>query len=212
MWFKAALFSLPFLSKLFKVAQISSFHFEAPLQVAEVVDNFKKRRKVDNRPLCTHCFNRDTLLAIVGWNIRTKRSLIIRRGVVFLNPLFSLDNVTAVSLQAILSKSVDNILSSANKSWQFRQLFDVSLFPIPSSIPSKLVALTPFNNIDKDSQIVSQLRASHDFSLNTLQQIRVLSHYVQKNKILNQNTLFLTRYRYGTVPYDSVPYQYGIKE
>jgi hypothetical protein len=29
-----------------------------------------------------------------------------------------------------------------------------------------LAALTPFNNIDKDPQKVSQLRASHDFSLN----------------------------------------------
>jgi hypothetical protein len=28
--------------------------------------------------------------------------------------------------------------------------------------------MTPFNNIDKDSQIVSQLCASHDFSLNTI--------------------------------------------
>ena len=44
----------------------------------------------------------------------------------------------------------------------------VSLLPIPSSIPSTLVALTPFNNIDKDPQIVSQLRASHNFSLDTV--------------------------------------------
>jgi hypothetical protein len=42
------------------------------------------------------------------------------------------------------------------------------MLPILSSIPSTLAALTPFNNIDKDLQIVSQLRASHDFLLNTV--------------------------------------------
>jgi hypothetical protein len=46
-----------------------------------------------------------------------------------------------------------------------------------------LAALIPFNNIDKNSQIVSQLRASRDFSLSLLQQIGVLSHYVQKTNI-----------------------------
>ena len=45
---------------------------------------------------------------------------------------------------------------------------DVSLLPIPSSIPSTLAALTSFNNIDKDPQNISQLRASHDLSLNTV--------------------------------------------
>ena len=42
------------------------------------------------------------------------------------------------------------------------------MLPIPSSIPSTLAALNPFNNIDKDTQIVSQLRAPHDFPLNTV--------------------------------------------
>ena len=45
---------------------------------------------------------------------------------------------------------------------------DVSLLPIPSSIPSTLAALTPFNNIDKDPQNVSQLRESHYFLLDTV--------------------------------------------
>ncbi len=45
---------------------------------------------------------------------------------------------------------------------------DVSLLPIPSSIPSILAALTPFNNIDEDSQNISQLRAFHDLSFNTV--------------------------------------------
>jgi hypothetical protein len=72
----------------------------------------------------------------------------------------------------MLSKAVDNILSPANKPWQFGQLCDVSLLPIPPSIPSTLAALIPLNNIDNDPQNVSQLRDSHYFSLNTVTSIQ----------------------------------------
>jgi hypothetical protein len=62
--------------------------FEAPLQVAEVVDDFKKSRKVDNRPICTHCSKSGHSIDNCWMKYPDKRSLIMRRGVGLLNPLY----------------------------------------------------------------------------------------------------------------------------
>ena len=59
---------------------------------------------------------------------------------------------------------------------------DVSLLPIPPSIPSTLAALIPFNNIDKDPQNVSQLRESHYFSLNTVTAIQSIKSLCPENQ------------------------------
>ena len=109
-------FSLPFLSKLLKVAQSSSFHFEAPLHVAEVVGDFKKRRKVDNRPLCTHCSKPGHSIADCWMKYPDKKKFYHSKGRGPSQPAFPLNNVTAASLQAMPSKAVDNIRSPANKS------------------------------------------------------------------------------------------------
>jgi len=58
---------------------------------------------------------------------------------------------------------MDNVLSSANKPLQFGRLCDSSPLPIPSSIPSTLATLSPFNSTDKASQIILHSRASRDF-------------------------------------------------
>jgi hypothetical protein len=100
----------------------------------------------------------------------------------------------------MLSKAVDNILSPANKSSQLGQLCDVSLLPILTSIPSTLAALTPFNNIDKEPQNVSQLRESHYFSLDTVTTIQSIQSLCPENQnikskypILDKNDLTLTK-------------------
>jgi hypothetical protein len=116
MWFEATSFSLPFLSKLLKVAQSSSFHFEAPLQVAEVVGDFKKSRKVDNHPLCTHCSKPGHYIDDCWMKYPDKKESYHLKGRGPSQPALSLNNVTAASLQAMLSKAVNTILSSANKS------------------------------------------------------------------------------------------------
>ena len=115
MWFKAAPFSLPFLSKLLKVAQSSSFHFEAPLQVAEVVGDFKKRRKVDNRPLCTYCSKPGHSIDSCWMQYPDQKKSYHAKGRGPSQPALSLNNVTAASLQAMFSKAVDNILLSTKK-------------------------------------------------------------------------------------------------
>jgi hypothetical protein len=62
--------------------------FEAPLQVAEAVGDFKKRRKVDNRPLCTHWHKPGHTIDDCWMKYPDKTSRIIRRGLVLLNPRY----------------------------------------------------------------------------------------------------------------------------
>jgi hypothetical protein len=61
----------------------------------------------------------------------------------------------------MFSQAVENVLFTANKPWQFGCLCNSSPLPIPSTIPSKLATLSPFNSTDKDSQFVS-----HSLALN----------------------------------------------
>ena len=89
--------------------------FEAPLQVAEVVGDFKKSRKVDSRPLCTHCSRPGHSIDICWMKYPDKKKSFNAKGCGPSQPALFLNNVTTASLQAMLSKAVDNILSPANK-------------------------------------------------------------------------------------------------
>ena len=90
--------------------------FDAPLQVAEVVDDFKKIRKVDNRPLCSQCHKLGHSIDDCWMKYPDKKKSYHSKGRGPRQPALSLNNFTTVSLQAMISKAVDNILSSANKS------------------------------------------------------------------------------------------------
>ncbi len=90
--------------------------FEAPLLVAEVVSDFKKSRKVDNRLLCTHYCKPGHSIDDCWMEYPDKKKSYHSKGRDPSQPAVSLNNVTAASLQAMLSKAVDNILSSTNKS------------------------------------------------------------------------------------------------
>jgi hypothetical protein len=89
--------------------------FEAPLQVAEVVGDFKKSRKVDNRPLCTHCSKPGHSIDSCWIKYPEKKRSYHAKGRGPSQPALSLNNVSTASLQAMLSKAVDNILSPTNK-------------------------------------------------------------------------------------------------
>jgi hypothetical protein len=52
-----------------------------------------------------------------------------------------------------------------------------------------LAALIPFNNIDKDPQNVSQLRESHDFSLNTVSAIQSIKSLCPENQSIKPKYL-----------------------
>ncbi len=88
---------------------------EAALQAAEVVGSRLKNRKVDNRPFCSFCSKLGHNAKACWVKYPDKKVHSIKRKSARTTSL-PLNNITVASLQAMVSKAVDNVLSSTNKS------------------------------------------------------------------------------------------------
>jgi hypothetical protein len=90
---------------------------EAAIQVAEVVGEHKKGRKVSNLPLCSFCFKPRFLFIDACWlNHHENRNAFHSRGGGPPGAVIPLNNITIISyLQAKISQAVDNVLASAKK-------------------------------------------------------------------------------------------------
>ena len=133
------------------------------LHVAEVeVGGRRNKRKIDNLPPCSHCHKLDHSIDTCWENYPDKKRAYNARGRAPPQSVLPLTNITsAESLQAMLSKAVDDVLSSANKkNCQFGRLCELCPLVILSSTTSTLAPLIPFNSIDKDSQFIPQLCVS----------------------------------------------------
>ena len=88
---------------------------EAAIQVAEVVGEHKKVRKVSNRPLCSFCSKPRFLLIDACWlKHHEKKNAFHSRGGGPPRAVIPLNNITIISyLQAMISQAVDNVLASA---------------------------------------------------------------------------------------------------
>ncbi len=148
----------------------------------------KKGWTLDNRPLCSFCSKPGYLVDACWLKHSEKKRSYHAKGRGLPRPTLPLNNITTSSLQAMISQAVENVLASANKSWQFGRLCYISPLVIPSSIPNTSASLSPFNNNDKDYQNVSHSYASHNSSnyLKTTRQHNK-SLYMLKSKISTQH-------------------------
>jgi hypothetical protein len=88
---------------------------DASLRGAEVMDGSKKRKVLDNRPLCSYCHKPGHIIDNCwGKYPDKKRAFNNKRGGAS-QPTLSLNNVSTESLQAMLTQAVDSMLSSATK-------------------------------------------------------------------------------------------------
>ena len=86
------------------------------LQAAEVdVGSRRNKRKLDNRPPCSHCHKPGHSIDSCWEKYQDKKRAYNARGRALPQSVLPLTNITSESLQAMLSKAVDNVLSSANK-------------------------------------------------------------------------------------------------
>jgi hypothetical protein len=89
---------------------------EAALQASEVVGGRSKFRKVDNRPLCSFCSKPGHNAEACWVKYPDKKKSFLSREKTLSKPVLPLHNITVDTLQAMISKAVDNVLASANKS------------------------------------------------------------------------------------------------
>ena len=86
------------------------------LHAAEVeVGGRRNKRKLDNRPSCSHCHKSGHSIDSCWEKYPDKKRAYNARGRAPPQLVLPLTNITTESLQAMLSKAVDHVLSSANK-------------------------------------------------------------------------------------------------
>ncbi len=97
-------------SKTFYPSSNKRHASDAALQVAEVVKRSKRPRAIDNRPPCEFCHKPGHLAENCWEKFPHKKSLYNNRGSRPNAPPLPLNNITADSLQAVISQSVENVI------------------------------------------------------------------------------------------------------
>ena len=86
------------------------------LKAAEVdVGSRRNKRKLDNRPLCPHCHKPGHSTDSCWEKYPDKKKAYNARGRAPPQSVLPLTDINSESLQAMLSKAVENVISSANK-------------------------------------------------------------------------------------------------
>jgi hypothetical protein len=88
---------------------------DTALQVAEVVGDFKKGRKVDNRPLCSHCSKPGHSVDACWMKYPEKKKTFHSKGRAP-HPVLPLHNITSSSLESMIAKAVEGVIAKANHS------------------------------------------------------------------------------------------------
>ncbi len=87
---------------------------DAFLQVTEVGEGSRNnKRRIDNRPLCTHCHKPGHIIDNCWGKYPDKRKAFNARGRGLPQAVLPLTNVTTASLQSMIAQAVDNVLASA---------------------------------------------------------------------------------------------------
>jgi len=84
---------------------------DAALQVTEVVKGPKRPRAIDNRPPCAFCHKPGHLAENCWVQFPQKKRSYNGRGSRSSAPPLPLNNITAESLQAMISQAVDNVIA-----------------------------------------------------------------------------------------------------